>query len=109
MSTITIPDFCEITIRRANGDIEIVNYTDATKGSRTVIKTMDRKYFAALQTAYKGAGQELLSYRNVTKDCESAKPTDAEIASDKAHAEYVAGYNRVAAMSAGGENYDRAR
>ena len=61
MTTITIPDYCEITIRRANGEIE------------------------------------------------TAKPTAAEMASDKAHAEYVAGYNRVAGMSAGGETYDHAR
>ncbi|MHB1266409.1 MAG: hypothetical protein ACYCY2_02260 [Acidithiobacillus ferriphilus] len=107
---ISIPNYCELTIRRANGDIETVNYTDATRKARQpIIQTIRPQDFARLQSAYKAAGQELMSYRNVTQDVEEAKPTEAELASDRAHADYVAHHNRVAGISAGGESYDHAR
>ena len=105
---ITIPHHCELTIKRANGTIETVDYTAATRAAgRAIIMTIRPKDFVEMQKAYKAAGQELLSYNNVTQEVEDAKPTAAEIASDKAHAEYVAGYNRIAGMAAGGESHDR--
>ena len=102
---ISIPNYCTLTIRRANGDVETVNYTEATRNAKRgpIIKTIRPKDFVDLQAAYKKAGQELLAYDNVMQEVDDAKPTAVEIASDKAHAEYVAGYNRIVGMSAGGE------
>jgi len=104
MSTITIPDYCELTIRRATGDIETVNYTDATRAAkRAIIQTIRPQDFTAMQAAYTAAGQELISYRNVTKDVETAKPTAAEAKADADHAAYKAGHDAIARMSAAGE------
>lgn len=104
MSTISIPDYCELTIKRANGDIETVNYTDATRAAkRSIIQTIRPQDFKAMQIAYKAAGQELLSYRNVSKNVETAKPTGEEEKADAEYAAYKAGHDAVARMSAGGE------
>jgi len=101
---ITIPDYCEITIRRANGDVETVNYTEATrKANRAIVKTLRPQDFAVMKAAYKTAGQELLSYRNVTKDVQEAKPTAAELKADADYEAYKAAHDAVVNMSAGGE------
>lgn len=106
---ITIPNYCELTIKRANGNVETVDYTAATRNAgRAIVRTIRPQDFVAMQAAYKAAGQELLSYRNVTKEEEECKPTAAELKSDADYKAYKAGHDAVARMSAGGEEYDRA-
>lgn len=109
MTMIQIPDYCEITVRRANGQIETINYTQAMAQRGQVIKTLCGSLLVAIRNAYKAAGCEVLSVRHVSKTIEALKPTAAEIESDRAHADYVAHHNRVAGMSAGGESHDTIR
>ena len=78
---ITIPSHCMVTIRRPNGDIETMDYTKATKGQ---VRTMSSKVLAMVNKAMAEAKRgEIISYENIAKDVESAKPSAADLAEER--------------------------
>lgn len=109
MSMIEISSHVEITVRRQNGAVEVLDYTAGIKAKTgDVIKQLTQREIDNLAANYKAAGQELLDVKNVTKMVESPEPTEAEKRSDAEHKAYVSHHNSVARMSAGGESFDRA-
>lgn len=98
---ITIPSHCMVTIRRPNGDIETMDYTKATKGQ---VRTMSSKVLAMVNKAMAEAKRgEIISYENITKDVESAKPSAADLAEER----YIREHNDILRASAGGEYCDK--
>ena len=98
---ITIPSHCMVTIRRPNGDLETLNYTDATKGQ---VRTMSAKVLAMVNKAMADAKRgEIISYENITKDVEAAKPSAADLAEER----YIREHNAILRASAGGERCDQ--
>lgn len=71
---VQVPDYCELTVRRPNGEIEVVRGNGFT--------ALNDKLFARVKTESAKAGRgELLSYRNVTKAA-SYTTTEADAATD---------------------------
>lgn len=60
--TVSVPSHVELTIRRPNGGIEIVN-------GPAHIRSITTRQFADIQAAYSRSGKgEALSYANITKE-----------------------------------------
>ncbi len=94
---IEIHSHTEITVRRPNGEIEVV-----TKDS---FQPWGKRQFDVAKKATAEAGRgELVSYTNITKMAEAPKPTDADLAEQ----EYRRSHDRIAGMAAGGESFERA-
>lgn len=98
---ITIPSHCMVTIRRPNGDIETINYTQATNGQ---VFTMSPKVLTMVNNLMAKSNRgEIISYENITKDVEPAKPSAADLAEER----YIREHNAILRTSAGGEKYDQ--
>jgi len=98
---ITIPSHCMVTIRRPNGDLETINYTQATKGQ---VFTMSPKVLTMVNKLMAEAKRgEIISYENVTKEVEAAKPSAADLAEER----YIREHNAILRASAGGEACDQ--
>ena len=101
---ITIPSHCMVTIRPPNGNLETINYTEATKGQ---VYTMSPKVLAMVNKLMENAKRgEIISYENITKDVvEALKPSAADLAEDR----YIREHNAILRASAGGEQCDQIR
>ena len=89
MTTISIPSHGEMTVRRPNGEIEIV---------RTPIMSAKHVEASKIATAKAGRG-EILSYIVINKDIAEPMPTAADLASDA----HVASRRAIERASATGE------
>jgi len=86
---VQIPMKSLITIKRPNGDLEVVTAPGT--------KTLNDRLFSRIAEATKRAGRgECISYRNITETKYVDGPTKAEQESDKYHKELKADYRRDA-------------
>lgn len=110
--TVSVPSHVELTIRYASGEIKTVNYSEglAAKGGPQV-RTLAGSLLAQVKAAYKGAGHEVLDVNNVERAIENTQAQLAEIAAqiaaDRADADYRRHVDAVMRMSAGGEAHDQ--
>lgn len=96
---INIASHCMVTIRRPNGSVETVNYTEATKGQ---VRSMNTRTLEVVNKAMAAAKRgQIISYENITKSVEAAKPTAADLAEDAYLRSTAATYR----MAAGGERH----
>ncbi len=75
IKTVTVNDGCEISIRRPNGEIEVIS-------NPAGIREMNKIFFAKIVSATKSAGKgDVLTYTNKTKVVEYTV-TEADAATD---------------------------
>jgi hypothetical protein len=100
---ITIPSYCMVTIRRPNGHIETLNYTEATKGK---VRTMSPRVLEIVNKLMADAKRgEIISYENFEKEVVAPQPSAADLAEER----YIREYNAIMRASAGGEPCDQIR
>jgi hypothetical protein len=101
IDTVTIPSHCIVTVRRPDGAIETINYTDATKGK---VKEMTERVLSIVNKAMADAGRgQIVAYQNHTVTKPAPQPTSGELALDQ----YFREHNAILRASAGGELCDR--
>lgn len=98
--TVTIPSHVIVTVRRPNGDIETVNYTEKVPQVRAMTKRTLDTINNAMREANRG---EIIAYENITVDVEAPKPSAADLAEE----EYIRNTNAIYRMAAGGEPCDQ--
>lgn len=106
--TVSVPSHVELTIRYATGEIKTINYSEglAAKGGPQV-RTLAGSLLAQVKAAYKGAGHEVIEVNNVERTQAQLAEIAAQIAADRADADYRRHVNAVMGMSAGGEVHDQ--
>lgn len=97
---ITVPSHCMVTIRRPNGDVETLNYTDVVNH----VRTMDDRLMAMVNKAMASAGRgQIISYENLSKQSEPLKPSASDLADER----YTWRHNAIRRAAAGEESCDQ--
>lgn len=94
--TLTIPSHVELTVRRPNGDTEVIRHPSLT--------SINDKVFAQIAASTKAAGRgEVLSYSNVTKQVEESDEMYAQRLAGEAADRATASTRNIERMMARGE------